>query len=403
MDKENNLSAQEYFDKHINIGYIDPSFPEPTNKQILKHYFCSALLYGLAVILFWFNKWYISLLTASIYGITVKELFTCFYFLYLIIAPIIYFSFRPKTLWNSNSILICNYVKRIFFRKPRTIPLDVEEIKNELSDIKPTYREGQAIILFLIKIFFGPQMLQYSANNINRLLEQIPSVMSFYNGGVEYIIASISSFRVLVWQVLINILFFIDVFIFAIGYLTESYLFKNKIRSVESSFFGILTCIACYIPFNGAISQLMVAYRNNNAAMFGDVDFWGTWVFRIIGIIFLFIYTAASVALFTKASNLTNRGTVSRWPYSVVRHPAYISKNIFWWMTTLPFFFVHIQDVENGLWGHLIKCILMFSGLIAWSTLYYFRAVTEERHLIKDPEYQEYVKKVKYRFIPGLF
>jgi len=35
--------------------------------------------------------------------------------------------------------------------------------------------------------------------------------------------------------------------------------------------------------------------------------------------------------------------------------------------------------------------------------IYTVRALTEERHLMKDPEYRAYCKKVKYRFIPGVF
>ncbi len=35
-----------------------------------------------------------------------------------------------------------------------------------------------------------------------------------------------------------------------------------------------------------------------------------------------------------------------------------------------------------------------------WNLLYILRAITEERHLGKFEEYREYIKKVKYRFIP---
>jgi len=33
-------------------------------------------------------------------------------------------------------------------------------------------------------------------------------------------------------------------------------------------------------------------------------------------------------------------------------------------------------------------------------TIYYMRAMTEEKHLEIDPDYLEYKKKVKYKFIP---
>jgi protein-S-isoprenylcysteine O-methyltransferase Ste14 len=34
------------------------------------------------------------------------------------------------------------------------------------------------------------------------------------------------------------------------------------------------------------------------------------------------------------------------------------------------------------------------------SAIYYWRAITEERHLSEDAEYRVYAKKVRYRFIP---
>ena len=41
-------------------------------------------------------------------------------------------------------------------------------------------------------------------------------------------------------------------------------------------------------------------------------------------------------------------------------------------------------------------------GLVVLTGMYYMRAITEERHLRRDPEYRAYMKKVPYRFIPGV-
>ncbi len=38
-----------------------------------------------------------------------------------------------------------------------------------------------------------------------------------------------------------------------------------------------------------------------------------------------------------------------------------------------------------------------------WTIIYHLRTITEENHLGKDPDYQEYIKKVKYRYIPGVY
>ena len=84
-----------------------------------------------------------------------------------------------------------------------------------------------------------------------------------------------------------------------------------------------------------------------------------------------------------KCSNLTNRGIVSRGAYRIVRHPAYSSKLIAWWIMCLP-----------------ILNVKVFISMMAWTILYVLRAYTEEKHLIKDIEYRAYMKKIKWQFIP---
>ena len=100
----------------------------------------------------------------------------------------------------------------------------------------------------------------------------------------------------------------------------------------------------------------------------------------------LIIYTWASIALGPKASNLTNRGIVRKFPYSMVRNPAYTSKVIVWWVTLIP-----------------IMSFKFAVGMLFWTIIYYFRAITEERHLMTDHDYVEYCKKVKLKFIPGIY
>ena len=51
--------AKEYFNKNYNIGYVDESLPTPPNEVIFKHYVASALVYGLALLFFLFNPFYV--------------------------------------------------------------------------------------------------------------------------------------------------------------------------------------------------------------------------------------------------------------------------------------------------------------------------------------------------------
>jgi protein-S-isoprenylcysteine O-methyltransferase Ste14 len=96
-----------------------------------------------------------------------------------------------------------------------------------------------------------------------------------------------------------------------------------------------------------------------------------------------------------KSGNLTNRGIVTGFPYNIVRHPDYSMQILFIITTTIPLCIMPTLSI--------MQKILMLFATFAWIYLYYLRAITEERHLIKDDEYKEYVQKVKYRFIPKLF
>lgn len=80
-----------------------------------------------------------------------------------------------------------------------------------------------------------------------------------------------------------------------------------------------------------------------------------------------------------------NRGTVSRGPYGVVRHPMAAS-------------FVLLSAgyllVQYSAWN---AAVLGVSAVVALAS-----AVVEERLLRKDAEYLAYAARVRFRFVPGL-
>ena len=80
-------------------------------------------------------------------------------------------------------------------------------------------------------------------------------------------------------------------------------------------------------------------------------------------------------------SNLTHRGIITHGPYAWTRHPAYLSKNLFWWLSTMP-----LLTVSGSLADAARNTLLM--GVVAG--VYYWRARTEERHLGADPAYRAY-------------
>ena len=71
--------------------------------------------------------------------------------------------------------------------------------------------------------------------------------------------------------------------------------------------------------------------------------------FPTLILILMAIYSWASLSLGFKASNLTNRGIVSHGPYKYIRHPAYICKNLAWWLGGLPFLITALNKNDGWL------------------------------------------------------
>jgi protein-S-isoprenylcysteine O-methyltransferase Ste14 len=121
-------------------------------------------------------------------------------------------------------------------------------------------------------------------------------------------------------------------------------------------------------------------------------DGWVTWLeeYKLLMVVWAIalvslaaFYAWATVAFGIRFSNLTHRGVLTHGPYAITKHPAYVSKNLFWWLATLPFFAV-TGDMNDALRNTAI--LAMVSGV------YYWRARTEERHLMADPAYREYAE-----------
>ncbi len=388
------------FDKDLNISYVDDALPAPDNKLIFKHYLCSCILYAsIYGILFcnpFFNKLFLD---------TIRMSYIIVFCLYVILAPIIFFVFKPKSIYVSHAIEIFNYIKRQInniFCKNSILKEDYKTIFEKLT---PTYREKQSIMLIFIKVFFGALMVRFLFDDcieIKRNLIICREIFNFeyINHGFNSILRIIENNNDFFCKFTITILFTIDVFFFALGYITEAAFLKNKIRTVETSAAGIFFCLLCYPPFNYITTRFLGWNQNDGYLLHSEEIYIPIWIIRVFALFFLAIYAISSVALGTKASNLTNRGIVSRFPYNIVRHPAYISKVLFWTFTTIPVFIINFNADDFDLSLYVLKSVLIILSCVFWILIYYFRAITEERHLMQDPQYQEYSKKVKYRFIP---
>ncbi|MCL4672413.1 MAG: DUF1295 domain-containing protein [Sphingomonadaceae bacterium] len=186
---------------------------------------------------------------------------------------------------------------------------------------------------------------------------------------------------------LTTLLFVIDVQIGTVGYLVTMRPLDAHIRSGNPYLAGWVAALMCYPPFAfGFMSgNGMLAYEINTPGWgywFADnlflLSLWGGMLVFLTG-----IYAWATVAFGLRFSNLTYRGVLTNGPYRFTRHPAYVSKNLFWWLASLPF----LVNAD----GTLVDVIRNTFFLACVSSIYYWRARTEEAHLLgEDAKYREY-------------
>ncbi|NDF12834.1 MAG: isoprenylcysteine carboxyl methyltransferase [Proteobacteria bacterium] len=220
---------------------------------------------------------------------------------------------------------------------------------------------------WIVKAFFFPLMFLYLYGNVENIIwTDFTKMHSFIN----------------VYDYLYTFLFTIDVIFAAVGYMMTFRFLDSHIRSVEPTMMGWVVAIMCYSPFWTSVFY-------NSYFKYDDNFYWGDmtsglpllqWVWGITIILLVIIYSFATVAMGYRFSNLTYRGLITNGPYRFSKHPAYVSKNIMWWMISVPFFPSESWDMM------IVHCV----GLAGVNMIYYWRARTEENHLSNYPEYVEY-------------
>ncbi|HEY8569829.1 isoprenylcysteine carboxylmethyltransferase family protein [Microbulbifer sp.] len=236
---------------------------------------------------------------------------------------------------------------------------------------------GQLYLGWLVKLFFLPLMFVYMGNNLGTLLAFDFSRL-------------LDSFRA-VFDFTFNFLFYIDLLFVTVGYVCTLRLFDSHIRTAEPSFLGWGVALIGYQPFWSLFSGTYLKYDEAPA--------WGHWfwntplAYGIWGstiLLLIAIYVWASIPFGIRFSNLTHRGILTNGPYRYTKHPAYISKNLSWWMISMPF--MVSVSVPEALRHSLLLLLVNF--------IYFMRARTEERHLSWDPTYVAYANYIGER---GLF
>ena len=183
---------------------------------------------------------------------------------------------------------------------------------------------------------------------------------------------------------LIELMFLIDVQIGTVGYLMTLRPLDAQIRSANPLLAGWVAALACYPPFSLMIGGGVLDYRVNGA----EWSYWLAghnallWLWGAMLVLLTAAYAWATLAFGLRFSNLTWRGVLTNGPYRYTRHPAYLAKNSFWWLASMPLLATSHSPVD---------AIRNTALLMLVSAVYYWRARTEEAHLLgEDPKYVAY-------------
>ena len=181
---------------------------------------------------------------------------------------------------------------------------------------------------------------------------------------------------------LTGFMFTVDVVLASVGYLLTLRPLDSHIRSANPFASAWAAALICYPPF-----VLMDAG--------GPLDYhpgtreWSWWLaahpallwgWGVVLVVLTGVYAWATMAFGLRFSNLTNRGILTHGPYRWSRHPAYLSKNLYWLAATLPI-------LSTGSWADAARASALIGAVAG---VYYWRALSEERHLLLDPDYRAY-------------
>jgi protein-S-isoprenylcysteine O-methyltransferase Ste14 len=226
---------------------------------------------------------------------------------------------------------------------------------------------------WMIKGFFGAFMISILPAGFAQVVEADPAQM--LGNPVQFV------------MLLVTLLFLIDVQIGTVGYLLTLRPLDAHIRSGNPLLAGWLAALMCYPPFVWGIigpNDQVLSYKVGTpgwAHWFAGSEAL-LWLWGGLLVVLTASYAWATVIFGIRFSNLTYRGVLTNGPYRFTRHPAYLSKNLFWWASVLPFLVTT---------GSLADAARNTFFLLIVNGIYYWRARTEETHLLaEDPKYREY-------------
>ena len=195
--------------------------------------------------------------------------------------------------------------------------------------------------------------------------------------------------------VAIAYVFFFDLIFGTVGYLCALRALGTHIRTANPYLTGWVAALICYPPFvlmgPGALLNYTAGTQEWSAWIGGRPEVVGAYAAVLLVLVALYAWSTVIFGL--RFSNLTHRGIITNGPYRWFKHPAYLSKNAFWWLAHLPFLTVTgpAEGVRNA------AILLLVNAVYGW------RAKTEERHLMADPDYRAYAAWIeRHGLLPRL-
>lgn len=231
------------------------------------------------------------------------------------------------------------------------------------------------VLGWAIKGFFLPIMFTYLADGVGFMQSQI---------------ALLSGGPVEVASYLIRVALVLELTIVVVGYTMTARLFDAHIRSPNRYLAAWVVTLICYQPLNLIVFGQVLPFRGEKdwSTVIGDYpSLMGPWLVLLLGSFAFYVWATAIYGL--RWSNLTHRGIITTGPYRYMKHPDYVAKSAYFWLTAAPFLTAATP------WGAVTGSL----ALLAVNAIYYGRARMEEKHLSEDPAYVAYALEMNDRSI----
>ena len=175
----------------------------------------------------------------------------------------------------------------------------------------------------------------------------------------------------------------------SMGYFWESNFTRTRFRRVDPFPLHWIVTLSCYTPFADLASMFLMSPMYPAS---GDLLIEGP-AFKLVTdlaiMVFTVGYSLAGTSLAFSWSNLAYKQIQTRGLYGLIRHPGTFCK--------LSLFGVMIFRHRCS-WEWWV-----IASWFAWMAVYCARTLCEERFLKTCPEYREYMNRVRWRVIPGIF